>query len=114
MTNFDPIASVSLEEVNVAWTSDLDGTKIDPVAGALVVMTAFPVSSGNVNRPAQPGTWYAATWLAGGTGKGYIAQCLVGPGGVVTLTPGQSYDVWSEILGSPEQPRKFAGVLPVY
>jgi hypothetical protein len=67
-----------------------------------------------VAAPAQPVTWYAASWLLLGTGKGYVAQCLVGPsGGVTTLSAGR-YDVWSKITGTPESPVKFAGVLTVY
>ena len=115
MNAFLPIAAASLQEVNVLWTSDLAGTVIDPTITPLVVQMAFPVSSGNIHTPNQPVTWYAATWLTGTTIKGYVAQCLVGPGGgVVTLTSGQSYDVWSKILGSPEIPAVFAGVQQVY
>lgn len=114
MAEFEPIAAVSLEEINIAWTSDLDGTRIDPIAGNLTVQFAVPVSSGDETRPAQPASWFAASWLAGGTGKGYIAQGLVGPGGAVTLAAGQKYDVWSRITGSPEAPAKFAGVQAVY
>lgn len=115
MPEFKPIAAISLEEINVVWTSDLDGTVVDPVAGSLVVQFAVPVSSGNEARPSQPVTWYTASWLANGTGKGYVAQGLVGPGaGTTTLVAGQSYDVWGKILGSPEQPARFVGVQPVY
>jgi hypothetical protein len=119
MTDFEPVASISLEEVNALWTTDLDGTTIDPTGvststSPLVVQFAFPVSSGNQLAPAQPSTWYTGSWLINGTGKGYVAQCLIGPGGALTLTPGQQYDVWSKVTGSPEQPVKFAGTLPVY
>ena len=76
---------------------------------------AFPVSSGNPLGPAEPSTWYAGSWLLGTNIRGYVAQALVGPGGgVVTLTAGTAVDVWSEVLGAPECPRKFAGQLPVY
>lgn len=120
MSVFKPIAAISLEEVNVRWASDLDGTEIDPTGqtegqNILPVQFAFPISSGNPQYPAQPVTWYTGAWLLGGTGKGFVAQCNVGPGGgAVTLTTGQNYDVWCEITGSPEAPRKFAGTLPVY
>ena len=30
--DFEPIAAISLQEINVSWTSDLDGTSIDPTA----------------------------------------------------------------------------------
>jgi hypothetical protein len=98
-----PVAAVSLEEVIVTWTSALDGTSVDPTgqtAGQtlLTVQFAFPLSSGNPAAPA---------------GYGYVAQCLTGPGGVVTLAAGKSYDVWSMITGTPESPARYAGTLPV-
>lgn len=115
MANFEPIAAISPQYVNVNWTAELDGTTIDPTITLLTVQFAFPVSSGVITRPAQPATWFAGVWLAGGTGKGYIAQCLVGPSpGLVQLVSGTNYDVWSRILGTPEQPTLFAGVQPVY
>lgn len=120
MTLFEPIAAISLEEINVTWESGLAGTSTDPTGqapgqAALPVQMAFPVSSGNASAPAGPATWYAATWLLGGTSTGYVAQCLVGPGGgVVTLTAGLSYDVWSKVSGTPEIPAKFAGAQEVY
>lgn len=114
MANFDPIAAASLENVNVVWTTTLAGTAIDPVAGAMAVKMAFPVSSGNPRLPAQAVTWFAAAWLGGTTLAGFVAQCLVGPGGAVTLTAGQTYDVWSWVTGSPEIPKQFAGQLAVY
>ena len=115
MASFEPIAAISPQYVNVSWTSELDGTTVDPTITPLTVQLAFPVSSGVAARPAEPVTWYAASWLAGGIGRGYIAQCLVGPSpGLVQLTAGTSYDVWSRILGTPEQPTIFAGVQPVY
>lgn len=115
---FTPISSASLECVNILWTSALDGTTIDPTGQAsgqpeLNVEMAFPVSSGDYAAPAAPVTWYAASWLAGGTGKGYYAQCLVGPAGTAVLAAG-TYDVYSRIVTTPESPVKFAGVLTVY
>lgn len=119
MTSFQPISALSLAEINVLWTSSLDGLTVDPTgqtAGQTVlpVQIAFPISSGNLAAPAQPAVWYEASWLLGGTGRGYIAQCLTGPGGVVTLDSGRNYDVWSQITGTPESPVIFAGVQPVY
>jgi len=114
MASFEPISALSLQKINITWTSDLDGTVIDPIAGNLTVQFAVPVSSGLILAPAQPSSWFAASWLAGGVGKGFIAQGLVGPGGAVTLTAGVKYDVWGKILGSPEQPVIFAGVQAVY
>jgi fibronectin-binding autotransporter adhesin len=119
MGNFAPIAAVSLEEVNVTWTSELAGTSIDPTgvsAGStlLPVQMAFPVSTGNPAAPASPSVWFTATWLLGGTSIGYVSQALVGPGGVVTLTAGMAFDVFGKISGSPESPVKFAGTIDVF
>lgn len=118
MAEFDPIASVSQEMINVSWTSDLGGSDQDPTAApAMPVQFAFPASSGDQNHPAAPVTWFAGTWLPDtGSYKGYIAQCSVGPtalGGLVQLTPGK-YDVWSWVQTGTENPRKFAGQLAVY
>jgi hypothetical protein len=119
MALFEPIAAISLEEVNVTWLSRLAGTTVDPTGVSegstlLPVQMAFPVSSGNPALPAEPVTWFAASWLLGGTSIGYIAQALVGPGGTVTLTAGMTYDCWSKISGAPESPAKFAGSIEVY
>ena len=119
MSAFSPIAAVSLEYVNITWTSELAGTVTDPTgqsAGSalLVVQFAFPVSSGNPLAPAEPAGWYAGSWLDGTTSTGYIAQCLAGPSGTVTLTAGTVYDVWSQVQGTPEVPKKFAGQLAVF
>jgi hypothetical protein len=120
MALFGPIAAVSLEEVNVTWMSSLAGTSVDPTGEtdgqpALPVQMAFPPTSGNYAEPAQPQTWFAGSWLLGGTSIGFVAQALVGPGGgVVTLTSGQVFDVWSKVVGVPESPARFVGQLPVY
>ena len=119
MSSFPPIAALSLEEVNVTWTSELAGTTVDPTgvtAGStlLPVQMAFPVSTGNPSAPAEPVTWLTASWLIGGTSIGYVSQALVGPGGVVTLTAGIAYDCWGKITGTPESPVKFAGSIEVY
>jgi hypothetical protein len=119
---YKPIAALSLAEVNASWSSELAGGVIDPTGAtqgqaALPVQFAFPVSSGNLNAPAQPVTWFTAAWLVpvNQPATGFIAQCLVGPGGgVLTLTSGLTYDVWSKITGTPESPVQFVGQQPVY
>lgn len=113
MTVFAPIWSGSLQEINVGWTSDLDGTVVDPVAASLAAQMAFPVSSGDPAHPTPPVTWYAAAWLTGGTGKGFYAQCLAGPTGTVTLAAGK-YDVWARVTSPPSAPAVFVGVQTVY
>jgi hypothetical protein len=119
MAVFEPIASVSVENVNATWTSDLGGTEVDPTTGPMPVRFAFPVSSGDELNPAQPVTWFTGTWLTpvAGRYKGFIAQVIVGPtslGGLVQLTRGGKYDVWSEVDTGTETVRKFVGVQAVY
>jgi hypothetical protein len=120
MAVFEPVASLSAENVNATWTSDLGGTEVDPTAApGMGVKFAFPVSSGDELNPAQPASWFGGTWLAPTAGryKGFIAQCIIGPtalGGLVQLARGAKYDVWSEVDTGSETVRKFVGVLPVY
>jgi hypothetical protein len=68
------------------------------VSGDVVTM-AFPVSE---VAPAG-GDFKAATWEtdATATPTRYLARCLVGPAGTVTLTAGL-YDIWVKVIHSPE------------
>lgn len=118
--NFDPVAAISPENINVNWDSSFAGTEIDPTGqtageSALAVKFAFPVSSGNPLAPAEPVTWFTGDWMTGTNCKGYIAYVTVGPGTAgPTLTAGTVYDVWSQVLGTPDSPAKFVGQLRVY
>ena len=85
MTLFRPIAALSLECVNVTWIAELDGTSIDPTGATtgqpqLPVQMAFPQSSGDPAAPAEPSAWFTASWLTGGTGRGFVAQLDPTPG----------------------------------
>lgn len=117
---FDPIAAISTEQVAVSWTSELAGTTVDPTGQTqgqpqLAVNFSFPVSSGSPTAPAEPNGWLQGEWVLGTTTPEYIAVCLVGPSpGVIQLTAGQKYDVWSQIIGNPETPTKYAGTISVY
>lgn len=116
MGDFSPIAAISQEAVPVVWTSELGGVTEDPRTAPLPVMCAFPPSSGSATAPAEPTTWYPASWVTGTTSRGFFAECPVGPGTTgPTLTAGQKYDVWSQIqVGPSNTVDKFAGVLTVY
>jgi trimeric autotransporter adhesin len=118
MAVFDPVASISAENINATWTSDLGGAEVDPTTGPMPVKFAFPVSSGDELNPAQPATWFTGSWLAdAGRYKGFIAQVIIGPtalGGLVQLARGGKFDVWSEVDTGSETVRKFVGVLAVY
>lgn len=63
------------------------------------VQMAFPVAE---VAPAG-GDWKTASWEtdATATPTRYLARCLVGPSGTVTLAAGV-YDVWVKITHSPE------------
>jgi hypothetical protein len=63
------------------------------------IQMAFPVAE---VAPIS-GDWKAATWEtdATATPTRYLARCLVGPAGTVTLVAGL-YDVWVKITHSPE------------
>ncbi len=76
-----------------------------------VVQMAFTTQGG---RP-QSSDWKAASWdTAASVGiNNYLARCLVGPGGTVTLTTGQ-YAIWVKVTDNPEVPELPAGQLAIY
>ena len=97
------IYSTSLEEVPVSVTAPIG---INPT-GDTVQMAFLPSPP-----PVQPTSlqYVTATWQS--TSTPYVALCLVGPGGVTTLTQGQWY-VWIKITATPEIPVKYCGILQV-
>jgi hypothetical protein len=95
------IASSSLESVLVP-VSNVNGTDLS----ALPVQMAF--------TPGEPagGDWKSATWTTLTNPTRYLASCLVGPGGTVTLAEG-TYQVWVKVTATPEIPVKLAGFVVV-
>ncbi len=93
------ISSASLQYVRVSIT---EASGADPTADTVAM--AFPVLEG------EPTTFYGGNWvtLAGI----HYAQCLVGPGGTVTLAPG-FYNVFVKVSDNPEIPVLFSGLLEV-
>lgn len=71
--------------------------------GAVVNPTSYTVQMALISGPDNPGSgdWKAASWTTTAQGQ-YVAQCLVGPSGTVTLTAGLTYNVWIQIAASPE------------
>lgn len=63
----------------------------------------------------QPADWKTATWNTAVTlgANQYMAQCLVGPGGTVTLPIGQ-YQYWVKVTDNPEIPQLPVGLLTIY
>jgi hypothetical protein len=90
------------------------GPPADPTG--LPVRFAFPPSSGDENKPAQPVTWLPGAWEDHVAGTEFCAYFPLGPaadGGALQL-PAGAYDVWSQIQAGSETPRLFAGVLRVF
>lgn len=97
------ISSLSTIYVKVPVKARKNGLDFDPSGD--VVQMAF-VAEGT--SPVV-GDWKSASWEPTGWGNGAVfARCLVGPGGVVTLTPG-ILDVWVDVADAPERPRARAG-----
>lgn len=98
----------SLEYVRVPMAAEKLGAAYDPTADTVVM--AF------IAGPAAPtsGDWKTASWDTDSSAypPTYRAQCLVGPGGTVTLAAG-TYVVWVKVSDSPEVPVKRAGQIKV-
>jgi hypothetical protein len=97
---------LSLQYIQVQVLATVLGAPIDPTSD--VVQFAFTLNGAN------PGTWSTGSWasdapLANGA---YIAQCLVGPGGTVTLTRG-TWTTWIKVTDDPEIPVITAGELQI-
>lgn len=96
------ISAASTEYVKVAVFATKAGQVINPTSDT--VQMAF------TNAPPQVGDWKAASWET--AAPSYLARCLVGPSGTITLAPG-TYDVWVKVTDIPEVPVKNAGRLDV-
>lgn len=92
------ISSQATTYVRIPVYADNGGVQVNPTS--FTVNVAFiPV----INN-AAPGSsdWKTGSWTTTAQG-GYVAQCLVGPsGGTITLVNGTTYNVWIQILASPE------------
>lgn len=100
--------AASLEYVRVPMAVEKSGAPYDPTADTVVM--AF------IAGPAAPtsGDWKTASWDTDASTypPTYYAQCLVGPGGTVTLAAG-TWTVWVKVTDSPEVPVKRAGQMKV-
>lgn len=87
------------EYVSAEVTLRDQGLPVNPTAD--VVEMAFPVSE----VAPVGGDWKTSTWETDATSNPprYLARCLVGPGGTVTLAA-NLYDVWVRVTHSPEVP----------
>lgn len=73
-----------------------------------VVQWAFPPDTYPQTQPSQ---WYTGSWVTF-PGPAYWAQCLVGPGGTVTLPVGR-YQSRIMIYDDPEQPCLYGPIVEI-
>lgn len=96
------LSHLSREFVLVPVVVVLEGETVDPTEDP--VEFAFPAPG------EDPETWIGGTWEEGT--DGFLARCLVGPGGSIELDPGR-YRVWVRFTDEAEVPVKEAGTLVV-
>lgn len=102
-------SALSCQYVQAAVSATVSGAPYNPTSD--VVQFAF------TRAPAAPGPsdWVAGSW-DGATprppGSTYAAQCLVGPGGTITLAAG-TYTMWIKITDTPETPVINVGLLKI-
>src|SRR5690348_7696566 len=101
------ISSLSTEYIQVEVTATVNGSSPYNPTGDQVQM-AFVTSGDPVS-----GDWHSGAWqtISSSAGPVYLAQCLVGSGGVA-LAAG-TYNVWLKITDSPEIPVRQIGLLQV-
>lgn len=101
----DQVSQLSLEYVTVGVSVMRDGVPYDPSQD--VVQFAF------TQPGVLPQTWVTGSWaVTGDPVYPHAAQCLIGPGGAVTLPPG-TYTRWVKITDNPEVPVLQAGQVVV-
>lgn len=97
----------SLQYIRYQVQARVDGADRDPTGDT--VQFGF-VSESSGTQP--PSTWVAGSWETDPT-VGFVARCLVGPGGVVTLASGD-YHTWVKITDNPEVPVLMVGDLKIW
>ena len=103
MTTLSAISSQSTIYIQVPITAPSNPTSASVSFAFLPYTSSAPVSST---------TYYTGSWASGAS---YIAQCLVGPSGVVQLpASNQPYTVWVKIgTINSESPVLYCGSLQV-
>jgi len=100
------ISVLSTVYVQVPIEAIESGAAIDPTSDT--VKMAFMAAW----APPGSGDWKTAVWDTSTAPGIYLAQCLVGPAGTVTLATG-TYDIWVQISASPETPVLQGGTLTI-
>lgn len=101
------MSALSTQYVQTPVRAFQQGQPYNPTGDAVVM--AFIAGFG------EPGNtdWKTASWAWTTAINGYyIAQCLVGPGGTITLAQG-TYAVWIKITDNPEIPVINTGSLTI-
>jgi hypothetical protein len=109
MADVVEISTASKEYVRAAVHAEELGLTVNPTAATVEMAFVQPLAD------PQAGDWKAAVWDTDSSdpaGTVYYAQCLVGPGGTVTLANGR-YTVWVRVTRGTEQPARKAGTLIV-
>jgi hypothetical protein len=99
------ISSLATVYVQVPVSAVVNAQVYNPTAD--VVKMAFMQAD---TKP-QTSDWKTGGWDTA-PGPTYLAQCLVGPNGGVSLAVGV-YTVWVQITDNPEQPTQSVGTLTV-
>lgn len=100
-------SALSLEYVLVPVKATVSGAPID--ISTDVVKMAF-VAPG---MAPVTGDWKTSDWeTEPSSPKTYLARCLVGPGGTVTLAAG-SFDIYVKVTDAPEIPARKVDTLVV-
>lgn len=100
------ISAASTEQIQVSVLAYEDGQPVNP--------DNYTVQFGFVLTTVQtvPTQWVVGTWDTTGSGL-YVAQCLVGPNGVQTLTAGE-YFIWVQITAGDETIVRQVGTMEVF
>jgi hypothetical protein len=99
------VSHLSLQYVSVPLTvTTLDGAPYNPTSD--VVQMAFMPTATQVP---QSGDWVAAVWSTDPSNLiyPYAANCLIGPGGTITLGIG-TYIIYVRVTDNPEVPVEIA------
>lgn len=102
------LSSLATEFVIIPVNATVAGVSHNPTSDT--VQMAFLSTPNSVP---QLSDWKTASWdTTASFLYPYLAQCLVGPTGTVTLTAG-TYTIWIKIADSPETPVQQVGSLTI-
>jgi hypothetical protein len=97
LPNTITISSLATLMIQVPISARLNGSPNYNPTGDIVQL-AFMAGD---NKPTTP-DWQTGSWAID-PGPEYLAQCLVGPTGTVTLAVG-TWSIWVKVLDNPETP----------